>query len=159
MRSAPSLASLAAAVASAIFLLAFVIISPDPLQAEPLAADAPSRSEQGAANCPEVQTREKPKLWYIPRFAGLGPDLDRSDETATLEAIHYTLNEVADGSAYIWHRRNGHLNGLVRPEMSFRNELGAVCRRITVALTAGDVTKRIEGVACREADKSWLLKG
>jgi len=158
MRSVASLSSLMVIEAAAIFLLAFVALPPDPLRAEPGAAAAPA-PDQGATACPEPQQREAPKLWHIPRFAGLKPALEPSDEIAALEAIHYALSEVADGSSYVWHRRNGHLNGIVRPQMSFRDASGAVCRQITVALTAGEVTRRVEGVACREADKSWLLKG
>src|SRR5262249_11220863 len=45
--------------------------------------------------------------------------LDESDEIAALEAIRIALSEVSDGSIYVWHRRYGHLGGLVQPSASY----------------------------------------
>ncbi len=87
------------------------------------------------------------------------PRLDTADELAALQALQTALTEVADGGAYVWHRRHGRLNGVVRPTVSFRGARGAVCRHIEVSLTSGTYTRRIEGVACRDEAGVWNLSG
>lgn len=83
--------------------------------------------------------------------------LDDNDHRATLEAIQYALMEVADGASFVWRRTTSRLHGVVRPTSSFRDSEGRVCRHIELGLSAGTVTRRIEGIACREATGVWLL--
>jgi len=87
------------------------------------------------------------------------PHLDLSDEIATLRALQLALNDVGDGSSYVWQRRNGRLSGIIMPTASFRDSKGQVCRHIVVWLTAGTRTKKTETIACRQADRVWTFEG
>ena len=87
--------------------------------------------------------------------AKLGPD----DPIAVLEAVGYTLDQLADGATYVWHRTDGALQGAIRPIASFRNDAGAVCRRLSVTLTLGDTSRWTDTVACREPAGRWVLGG
>ena len=94
-----------------------------------------------------------------PRFADHSQELDDSDEIATLDAIHFVLTQVGDGSSYGWHRGNGHLSAGIHPASSFRDASGRICRHIVVILTTGARTRRIEGAACRLDGGRWQLEG
>lgn len=85
----------------------------------------------------------------------LGPD----DPVAVLEAVGYALDQVGDGATYVWHRMDGPLQGAVKPTASFRDETGAVCRRLGVTLTLGDVSRWANVVACRDAGGQWVIGG
>jgi hypothetical protein len=87
------------------------------------------------------------------------PHLDVSDETATLEAVHFALSQIGDGSSYVWHRRNGRLSGIVHPTSSFKDATGKVCRHIVLELSSGDFARRTEGIACRLHTGVWQLEG
>jgi hypothetical protein len=94
-----------------------------------------------------------------PTFADLKARLDGTDHLAVLEALHVGLTELADGSTYLWHRKNGRISGSVRPTMSFRDEAGKVCRYVVFQITLGEYMRQIEGIACRQADRSWVVAG
>jgi hypothetical protein len=85
--------------------------------------------------------------------------LDERDEIAALERIQYALSEVADGNTYVWRRWHGRLSGVIHPTVSFKDASGNVCRHLTVLMTTGDRTKRIEGIACRMESGRWRLEG
>jgi surface antigen len=85
--------------------------------------------------------------------------LDEDDEIAALEAIRVALTEVGDGSSYVWHRRSGHLSGLVQPTQSFKDPAGRVCRQLIVILSARQRSGRFEGTACRLTSGRWQLEG
>jgi surface antigen len=87
------------------------------------------------------------------------PHFDVSDETATLEAVHFALSQIGDGSSYVWHRRNGRLSGIVHPTSSFKDATGKVCRHIVLELSSGDFARRTEGIACRLHTGVWQLEG
>lgn len=87
------------------------------------------------------------------------PVLDISDEIATLEAVHFALSQIGDGSSYVWHRRNGRLSGIVHPTASFKDTTGKVCRHMVLELSSGDFARRTEGVACRLPTGVWQLEG
>ena len=92
-------------------------------------------------------------------FADLKADLDQSDRMAVLEAIHVGLSDAPDGSTYMWRRHNGKIAGSVRPTTSFRDGDGKVCRYLVFQLLLGEHLRQVEGIACRQDDKSWLLEG
>jgi len=94
-----------------------------------------------------------------PNYADLHPELNEADEIAALQSVQLALSRLADGSNFIWRRRNGHLSGLVKPTSSFRNADGAICRHFVVLLTTGLKTKKTEGIACRLANGRWQLEG
>lgn len=95
-----------------------------------------------------------------PKFADLNNrDLDEQDEAAALESIQVGLSSMHDGEPFVWRRPNGRLSGIVRPTVSFRNAKGLVCRHVVVLLTTGFKTRSAEGVACRSADRRWVLEG
>lgn len=94
-----------------------------------------------------------------PSFSDLKATLDPQDRLAVLEAIHVGLTELADGASYVWHRKNGRIGGSIRPTVSFVQGNGQVCRHIVFQLTLGDFSRQMEGIACREPDKSWSLQG
>jgi surface antigen len=92
-------------------------------------------------------------------LAELKADLDQSDRMAVLEAIHVGLSDAPDGSTYMWRRHNGKLAGSIRPTTSFRDADGKVCRYLVFQLLLGEHLRQVEGIACRQGDKSWLLEG
>ena len=92
-------------------------------------------------------------------FEALRAKLEPDDPVAVLEAIGYALAEVGDGAIYVWHRTDGPLMGNVRMTSSFRGEDGAICRRLTLTLVLGNITRPAEATACRDADGHWQLGG
>jgi len=85
--------------------------------------------------------------------------LGAGDELATLHAIHTALSSVGDGGAYVWQRRNGLLDGLIRPTTSFKDRAGNICRHIIIRLNSKSYSREIEGVACRDTTGAWSLSG
>ena len=85
--------------------------------------------------------------------------LDDTDAAATLEGIRIALSEVADGSTYVWHRRDGRLSGMAQPTASFKDTSGQPCRHLIVMLNTPQRSSKVEGIACRQADKRWQLSG
>ena len=85
--------------------------------------------------------------------------LNAHDQRAALQAIHFALREVADGSIFVWRRPKGNLNGRVKPTSSFRDAKGSICRHLEFTITHGKRTKQIESIACRKIDGSWTLSG
>lgn len=83
--------------------------------------------------------------------------LDLDDRVAALQAIQYTLEEVGDGATYLWHRKKGELHGFVKPLASYIDDKGRVCRTMKLALTVGEFSREVEGIACRADDKRWVL--
>ncbi|KAB2911994.1 MAG: hypothetical protein F9K29_20985 [Hyphomicrobiaceae bacterium] len=150
MRLPFGIGSLALSVA---WSVVFALISP----ADPATAQQNKPAEPPPCTCPapsdSLQNRPRPK------FAELKAELDENDEIAALEAIRVALTEVGDGSTYVWRRRHGRLNGIVRPTSSFKDGAGRVCRHIVFIVTAGAHTGKIEGVACRLPDGRWELDG
>ena len=144
-----SLFGVAAAFVTGFTLVAFIFLSAGFALAN---GDKPEAS--APCSCPESE-RKSAK----PKFAGLGAELDESDEIAALENLQVALSKVGDGSSYVWHRANGRLSGLVQPTASFRNEKGRICRHIMVLLTTGERTKKREGIACRLENGLWRLEG
>jgi hypothetical protein len=89
----------------------------------------------------------------------LKSQLDQIDRFAVLEAIHVGLTDAPDGATYMWRRHNGKIAGSVRPTASFRDAYGKVCRFLVFQLLLGEHLRQIEGIACRQDDRSWLLEG
>lgn len=118
---------------------------------QPSAYSADSRSWQA-----EVSTQLRPAP---PGLAALRARLTPDDPVAVLQAVGYALDEVADGSTYIWHRTDGALKGAVHPKLSFHDATGAICRRLNVTLTLGEVTRWADVIACRDGDGRWVLGG
>jgi surface antigen len=94
----------------------------------------------------------------LPTLAELKAGLDESDRLAVLEAIHLGLSEVGDGQTYMWRRKTGKILGFVRPTRSTRDANGRVCRHLVFSLKLGPYSRTIEGLACRQPDKSWVLE-
>lgn len=105
------------------------------------------------------ETLPAENLWLLPDQSVVRPVLDASDEIATLEAVHFALSQIGDGSSYVWHRRNGRLSGIVHPTTSFKDMTGKVCRHIVLELSSGDFARRTEGIACRLHTGVWQLEG
>ncbi|MGD9785708.1 MAG: RT0821/Lpp0805 family surface protein [Hyphomicrobiaceae bacterium] len=122
-----------------------------------LAAAGEADSDTGSATCTCPPNDAKP--WSRPKFADLRPSLDVSDEIAALESVQLALSQVGDGSTYVWHRYHGRLSGVVTPTTSFKDSSGAICRHVVVVLTAGTLTRRSEGIACRLQSGQWQLQG
>ncbi len=85
--------------------------------------------------------------------------LGRADEIATLYAIQTALSSVGDGGAYVWQRRNGLLDGLIRPTTSFKSSSGEICRHLIIRLNSKHYSREIEGIACRDPSGVWSLSG
>jgi hypothetical protein len=149
MRQVPALETLVLAAATAVMLVALVFLSGN-------GASAGERpSDEARCACPDGEQRAA-----RPKFAELdGRSLDESDEIAALESIQVGLSRMDDGNPFVWKRSNGRLSGIVRPTSSFRNATGAVCRHVVVLLTTGYKTRTAEGIACRTANRRWVLEG
>jgi hypothetical protein len=115
---------------------------------EPIAAHADASSVEISRDPPPVRN-----LPEIPTT------LDDSDAAAVLEGIQTALTEVADGSTYVWHRRDGRLSGMAQPTASFKDTTGQPCRHLIVMLNTLQKSRKIEGIACRAADLRWQLAG
>ena len=169
MRLKPVLASIAVATAMPALFLKFVATLPGnslagPMPVPPISMLADQNLLHPIAGKPLSTKKSKqfPKVmpsWPEPKVVFARPRLDVTDELATLRALQLALNEVGDGSTYVWHRKNGRLSGIVKPTASFRDNKGLICRHIVVWLTSGSVTKKTETIACRQSDRVWTLEG
>ena len=122
--------------------------------ARPALADTPPDVPGAAASqSHQIQPMSSASL------AQLKSELDQIDRLAVLEAIHVGLTDAPDGSTYMWRRHNGKIAGSVRPTNSFRDTYGKVCRYLVFQLLLGEHLRQIEGIACRQDDRSWLLEG
>lgn len=130
-----SLATLAATVFAAVFMVAMIMMVP------------------GFAIASETAS--------IPARASPGPDfraqLDDFDEFATLDAVHAALSQVGDGGTYVWHRHNGRISAIMQVKQSFKDTTGQVCRSLVVMLNSGQHSRKTETVACRLATGGWQL--
>ncbi|MGI9406961.1 MAG: hypothetical protein ACR2O4_11385 [Hyphomicrobiaceae bacterium] len=79
------------------------------------------------------------------------------DERAALQALQFALDEVGDGSTFVWHRKAGVLSGTIRPTSAFIDDKNRLCRHLVYSLKAGVRTSRIEGIACRSKAGYWQL--
>lgn len=149
MRHTPALETLVLATATAVMLVALVFLSGTPASAEDRASD------EARCACPETGRKAS-----RPKFADFNDRaLDETDEIAALESIQVGLTRMDDGSPFVWKRSNGRLSGIVRPTSSFRNASGSLCRHVVVLLTTGFKTRTAEGIACRAANRRWVLEG
>lgn len=149
MRHVLVLETLVLTAATTVILVALVFLSGNTAFAGERASD------EARCTCPEAE--QKPMR---PKFADFeGYRLDESDEIAALESIQVGLSRMDDGTPFVWKRSNGRLSGIVRPTSSFRNAAGSLCRHVVVLLTTGYRTRTAEGVACRSANRRWVLEG
>lgn len=149
MRHVPILETWILAAATAVLLVASVFLS------DARADSSPVPSGEAQCACPDANAKST-----RPKFAELKMHgLDESDEIAALESIQMGLSRMDDGTPFVWRRANGRLSGIVRPTTSFRNAKGTVCRHVVVLLTTGFKTRSAEGIACRNADRRWVLEG
>jgi hypothetical protein len=141
MSAHPSLVTLVAVVITAILLISQILLGSPPAVAGDTWQTRVERSPPGADAIAPVDR------------------LDARDEVAALERIQYALSEVGDGSTYVWKRWHGRLSGVIHPTVSFKDASGQVCRHITVLMTTGKRSSKIEGIACRMASGRWRLEG
>ena len=159
MRPSICFASLASTVLAGFSLVAIAVMIPDFARASelaPTANTAPcscSDNQRSAPNNPGA----RPKVAELKASPVL--QLDENDEIAALDAIRHALVEVADGSAYVWHRYHGRLSGVIQPTASFKDAAGNVCRHIITMLSSGPSSRKVEGIACRLPDGNWQLDG
>ena len=108
----------------------------------------------------EVTPKAGAAIKAVPDASGsLAAKLEPDDPLAVLEAVGYALNEVGDGATYVWHRTDGPLAGNVRMAKSYRGEVGAICRKLTVTLILGKAVRPASFTACRDAGGQWVLGG
>lgn len=115
-----------------------------------------SALEQAAATKPP---KPQSKSLSFDQIMLLRSRLNDGDRIAALRALHYALQEVADGTTFVWRRHKSPLKGFVRPTAAFRNADGLVCRHIVYGLSVASYVKRIEGIACRGRDGIWSILG
>ena len=137
MRETNCFSTIAATLIAGFFMFALILLAP------------------GLALAEEASIRSH----SIPPQNDLRRYLDDSDEIATLDAIHTALSQVADGSAYVWHRGNGRISAVMQPIRSFKSPVGQVCRQLSLMFMSGQHSRKTEGVACRLADGRWQLDG
>lgn len=92
-------------------------------------------------------------------FRDLKDGLDNDDFVASLKALDMALNEVGDGSTFVWRRKNNKLKGAIKPTSAFRSTDGRVCRHLVFSLYLHGYVKSIESIACRKPDGRWVLDG
>ncbi len=143
MLRSPVLTTMAATALTGFTLAAAVLMQVDPSHAgEPASTATRDPLSHPLLGEPDLKAR-----------------LDDNDEVAALEALRIALSEVADGSTFVWHRRNGRMSGIFQPTTSFKDADGKVCRHLKITLTSGPVSRATEGIACREASGVWNLEG
>lgn len=158
MRSDQSMFSVMATAVTGFVFAGLILLSPDIARAAD--ADAGKAGQKsGGATCTCPDSSQKQPLFLKPKFADLKANLDETDEIAALENVQLALNEVGDGSTYVWHRQHGRLSGVVQPTASFKDVAGKVCRHVVVMLSSGPYTKKAEGIACRLDNGQWQLEG
>ena len=159
MRPSICFASLASTVVAGFCLVALTVMVPDFARAN----ESGPKAQNAPCHCPETQRSPPANPWARPKVADLKAtptvQLDENDEIAALDAIRHALVEVADGSAYVWHRYHGRLSGVIQPTASFKDAAGNVCRHIITLLTTGQSSRQVEGIACRLPDGNWQLDG
>lgn len=138
MRQTESFSTIAATLIAGLFMFALILLAPSIAFAE----GASLRSQGPRVPSPDLRTY-----------------LDDADEIATLDAVHTALSQVADGSAYVWHRGNGRISAVLQPMRSFKSPVGQVCRHLSVILISGQHSRKTEGVACRLPGGRWQLEG
>lgn len=118
----------------------------------------------------EVKSSSNPATWKDewpveierhkrPTISDLKADLDQSDFLAALKALNIALNEVGDGSTFVWRRKDHNLKGAIKPTSAFRSADGRICRHIVFALSIGGYVKSIESIACRSTQGTWVIDG
>lgn len=138
MREDVSFSTIAATLIAGFFMFALILLAP------------------GLALADDASLRLRPRP---PAAMDLRAFLDDADEVATLDAVHTALSQVADGSAYVWHRGNGRISAVMQPMRSFKAAGGQVCRQLSVMLVSGQHSRKTEGVACRLPGGRWQLEG
>ncbi len=144
-----------ATVATAAVIALIVLTSPA-ISEELRGSQSPSTSEPNSAAQKSAKS-DNPDL----RGSVLGfraPKLHPDDRRAALGAVQTALDEVGDGSTYVWYRRNNALTGLIRPIQSFQDRAGRICRKLQVTLMAGPATRTVYGKACRDSAGVWSLE-
>ncbi len=96
-------------------------------------------------------------LSTAPHGDALPVKLKLDDRVAALQAIQFTLDEVGDGATYLWHRKDGELHGYREAGCLLSRRQRPRLPQAQLALTVGDFSREVEGVACRAEDKRWLL--
>lgn len=148
MSAHPSLVTLAAIVITGFVLAGHITLAAGGAVADDASTGTPSFSPPVADKPSSAVT----PVLHLPRYK-----LNENDEIAALERIQYALDEVGDGSVYVWRRWHGGLSGVIHPTTSFKDKDGKICRHLVVLMTTGEVTKRIESIACRLPTGRWQL--
>ena len=152
MSAHPSLVTLAAVVITGFVLAGHITLA----AGGAVAHDGPAEKSSSPSSTPVASKSSGSKaathVLHVPRYK-----LNDKDEIAALERIQYALNEVGDGSVYVWRRWHGGLSGVIHPTTSFKDKNGKVCRHLMVLMTTGETTKRIESIACRLPSGRWQL--
>lgn len=100
-----------------------------------------------------------PEKRKVPTIRDLKSSLDHTDHLAALKALQLALDEVGDGSTFVWRRKSNKLKGAIKPTSVFRDDNGRICRHLIFALSLGGYVKSIESVACRGTDGRWNIDG
>jgi len=138
VRSRLSLSTFVAGLIAAVLACAAVAILADGAGAEPAA----------------------PAHRYVPlELPPIRAQTEPGDEIAALAAVEVALTQASDGATYFWQRGNGRLAGAIRMRSTFRDVDGRICRHLEMQMRLGDYVRKTEGVACRGADRVWLLEG
>lgn len=150
MSAHPSLVTLAAVVITGFVLAGHITLAAGGAVAD----DGPAAQQQAA---PPPVANESSSTGATPVLHLPPARLNEKDEIAALERIQYALDEVGDGSVYVWRRWHGNLSGVIHPTTSFKDKNGKICRHLVVLMTTGKHSKRIESIACRLPSGRWQL--
>ncbi|MGF1649835.1 MAG: RT0821/Lpp0805 family surface protein [Hyphomicrobiaceae bacterium] len=128
-------------------LVFLILSSASPVRAERESGTAPVTAEPSSAPSNLKGTTPDARK---PRLGG-------QERAHMLEAIATALEEVPDGSTYVWHRTSGGLSAFIKPTAAFADRDGRVCRTIEVTIVLADRERAASGAACRETDGTWRL--
>ena len=122
------------------------------------AVGAANAQASEAGRLPPTRTGTIPALSAKPgTFYELRSDLSENDRQVALRALHIALNQLSDGAAFVWRSKARKLTGVIRPTIAFRDDDGRVCRHVVYTVALGRYQKRIEGIAWRSLNGSWML--
>ena len=148
------LISLSAAMTAVLFAATVAFADTRPAPQTTSSKSSPSTPASVETDAPRTNQGWATRIIKPPRH------FSADDRDAALEAIQFTLSEVADGATFVWFTKKSNMKGHVRPTASFRDKDGRICRHLKFSVRASLLLiHKIEGVACRSASGTWSLDG
>lgn len=140
----------------AIFVAALLLVSPSHAEDGHLEANLDKNAEVKGSAPWSYSLQVEPAAQQRLTYRDLKDRLDRNDFLAALKAMNVALDEVGDGSTFVWRRKNHGLKGAIKPFAAYQAADGRICRKMVFSLFLGGYEKSIKSVACRGSDGRWV---